>query len=86
MWFVVNVWTLENSKNFSVLFIRVVKFMIIPKEKFQERIYQYEQDVNRGGTEPEIAAANRGLMIVDGSPVPEEVASCLKTIQSKKEC
>lgn len=50
-------------------------FLPEQQEKFQERIYQYEQDVNRGGTEPEIAAANRGLMIVNGSPVPKEVAA-----------
>ena len=56
-------------------------FLPEQQENFQERIYQYQQDVNRGGTEPEIAAANRGLMIVDGRPVPEEVANRLKTIQ-----
>lgn len=52
-------------------------FLPEQQEKFQERIYQYEQDVNRGGTEPEIAAANRGLKIVNGSPVPKEVAQRL---------
>lgn len=56
-------------------------FLPEQQEKFQDRIYQYEQDVNRGSTEPEIAAANRGLRIVNGSPVPEEVANRLKTIQ-----
>lgn len=52
-------------------------FLPEQQEKFQERIYQYEQDVNRGGTDPKIAAANRGLRIVNGSPVPREVTQRL---------
>ena len=52
-------------------------FLPEQQEEFQERIYQYQQDVNRGGTEPEIAAANRGLVFVDGRPVAKEVAARL---------
>lgn len=56
-------------------------FLPEQQEEFRERIYWYQQDVNRDGTKPEMAAANRGLMMVDGSPVPEEVANRLKTMQ-----
>jgi len=63
--------------------IRKVWNTFLPEQKreFEERIYQYQQDVNRGGIEPEIAAANRGLTIVDGRPVPKEVANRLQTMQ-----
>ena len=57
-------------------------FLPEQQEKFQERIYQYQQDVNRGGTEPEIAAANRGLVFVDGRPVAKEVAARLDEMRN----
>ena len=57
-------------------------FLPEQQEKFQERIYQYQQDVNRGGTEPEIAAANRGLVFLDGRPVAKEVAARLDEMRN----
>lgn len=45
------------------------------QKRFDAQVYQYSQDVGRGGLEHEIAAANRGLVFVDASPVPKEVAA-----------
>lgn len=39
--------------------------------------------MGRGGLEPEIAAANRGLVFQDGRPVPKEVAARLKDLQQE---
>lgn len=51
------------------------------QKRFDAQVYQYSQDVGRGGLEPEIAAANRGLAFVDGKPVPKEVAARLDELQ-----
>ena len=51
------------------------------QKRFDAQVYQYSQDVGRGGLEHEIAAANRGLVFVDGKPVPKEVAARLKELQ-----
>lgn len=51
------------------------------QQSFDAQVYQYSQDVNRGGLECEIAAANRGLMFVDARPVPKEVAARLQELQ-----
>lgn len=45
------------------------------QKQFDAQLYQYSQDVGRGGLDPEIAAANRGLTFVDHKPVPVEVAA-----------
>lgn len=54
------------------------------QEQFEEQLYQYQQDVHRGGTEPEVAAANRNLVFVDGTPVPEKVARRMQELEAKK--
>ncbi len=51
------------------------------QKRFDAQVYQYSQDVGRGGLEHEIAAANRGLVFVDARPVPKEVAARLKELQ-----
>lgn len=51
------------------------------QQRFDAQIYQYSQDVGRGGLEHEIAASNRGLVFVDARPVPKEVAVRLKELQ-----
>ncbi len=51
------------------------------QKRFDAQVYQYFQDVGRGGLAHEIAAANRGLVFVDGRPVPKEVAARLKELQ-----
>ena len=45
------------------------------QKRFDAQVYQYSQDVGRGGLEHEIAAANRGLVFVGHRPVPKEVAA-----------
>ncbi len=53
-------------------------------KQFNERFYQYTQDVGRGGTEPAIAAANRRMVLVDGRPVPEEMMRRMRELEAGK--
>lgn len=39
-------------------------------DKFKEDTYQYSMDINRGGLDPEQAAANRGFVLIGMSPCP----------------
>lgn len=50
--------------------------------RFENRQYQYSQDTDRAGLSPEIAAANRGLVFVDGRPVAKEVAARLDEMRN----
>lgn len=52
------------------------------QQRFENRRYQYSQDTGRGGLSPEIAAANRGLVFVDGRPVAKEVATRLDEMRN----
>ena len=54
------------------------------RERFDERTYQYHQDVQRGGTPPDIAAANRDMVIIDGRPLPKEVVERMKEPENSK--
>ncbi|MBQ2956407.1 MAG: hypothetical protein IJE08_08090 [Clostridia bacterium] len=54
------------------------------RKQLAERLYQYSQDVQRGGTEPEIAAANRNLVFADGRTVPREVAERMEQMKREK--
>ena len=46
------------------------------QKRFDAQVYQYSQDVGRDGILPrEVYAENRGLVFVDGRPVPKEVAA-----------
>lgn len=46
------------------------------QRRFEKQVYQYSQDVGRDGVLPKEAyAENRGLVFVDGIPVPKEVAA-----------
>ena len=46
------------------------------QKRFDAQVYQYSQDVGRDGVLPrEVYAENRGLVFVDGRPVPKEVAA-----------
>lgn len=52
------------------------------QKRFDAQVYQYSQDVGRDGVLPrEVYAENRGLVFVDGKPVPKEVAVRLKELQ-----
>lgn len=52
------------------------------QKRFDAQVYQYSQDVGRDGVLPrEVYAKNRGLVFVDGRPVPKEVAARLKELQ-----
>lgn len=44
-------------------------FSIEEQQRFKNQTYQYSQDTGRAGLSPEIAAANRGMVLVNGSPV-----------------
>lgn len=48
------------------------------RERMHERFYQYTQDVQRGGTDPEIAAASRGLVFIDGQVADPELLEIAK--------
>lgn len=50
-------------------------FSIEEQQRFKNQTYQYSQDTGRAGLSPEIAAANRGMVLVNGSPVPKEVVA-----------
>ena len=52
------------------------------QQRFENRLYQYTQDTGRAGLSPEIAAANRGLVFVDGRPVAKEVATRLDEMRN----
>lgn len=52
------------------------------QQRFENRLYQYTQDTGRAGLSPEIAAANRGLVFVDGLPVAKEVAARLDEMRN----
>ena len=52
-------------------------------ERMAERFYQYSQDVGRGGTDPEIAAANRGLLFIEGKPVDPELLEIAKRLRAE---
>ena len=52
------------------------------QQRFENRRYQYSQDTGRGGLSPEIAAANRGMVFVDGRPVAKEVAARLDEMRN----
>ncbi|MBE6921555.1 MAG: hypothetical protein E7465_00035 [Ruminococcaceae bacterium] len=46
------------------------------QKRFDTQVYQYSQDVGRDGVLPrEVYAEKRGLVFVDGRPVPKEVAA-----------
>lgn len=47
-------------------------------QRMHERFYQYTQDVQRGGMDPEIAAANRGLVFLDGQVADPELLEIAK--------
>lgn len=52
------------------------------QKRFDAQVYQYSQDVGRDGVLPrEVYAENRGLVFLDGRPVPKEVAARLKELQ-----
>lgn len=53
------------------------------QKQFEAQFYQYTQDVGRGGLEPEVAAANRGLVFVDGRPVHAEVAARMAELEGQ---
>ena len=52
------------------------------QQRFENQLYQYSQDTGRAGLSPEIAAANRGLVFVDGRPVAKEVAARLDEMRN----
>lgn len=52
------------------------------QQRFENRLYQYTQDTGRAGLSPEIAAANRGMVFVDGRPVAKEVAARLDEMRN----
>lgn len=52
------------------------------QQRFENRRYQYTQDTGRAGLSPEIAAANRGMVFVDGRPVAKEVAAQLDEMRN----
>ena len=52
------------------------------QQRFENRLYQYTQDTGRAGLSPEMAAANRGLVFVDGRPVAKEVATRLDEMRN----
>ena len=51
------------------------------QKRFAAQQYQYTQDTGRDGREPEDAAAIRGLVFMDGKPVPKEVAKRLEEMR-----
>lgn len=56
------------------------------QKRFDAQVYQYSQDVGRDGVLPrEVYAENRGLVFVDGRPVPKEVAARLKELRKAAE-
>lgn len=52
------------------------------QQRFENRLYQYSQDTGRAGLSPEIAAANRGMVFVDGRQVAKEVAARLDEMRN----
>ncbi|MCI5700182.1 MAG: hypothetical protein MR308_07370 [Lachnospiraceae bacterium] len=52
------------------------------QQRFENQLYQYSQDTGRAGLSPEIAAANRGMVFVDGRPVAKEVATRLDEMRN----
>ena len=50
---------------------------------FKARLYQYSQDVGRGGTDPEMAAASRDLVFWEGRHIPVEVAARIQEMEQK---
>ncbi|MBR5288595.1 MAG: hypothetical protein IKU34_08435 [Clostridia bacterium] len=56
----------------------------LPEEqaRFEEQIDQYSQDIQRGGAMPgEESALNRGLVLIEGRPVPLKVIRRLKEMR-----
>ena len=52
------------------------------QKRFDAQVYQYSQDVGRDGILPnEVYAANRGLVFVDGRPIPRQVATRLEELR-----
>jgi len=54
------------------------------RKRFKEQLYQYSQDTGRDGRTPEEAAANRGLVFVNGAPVAREVAQRMEEMATEK--
>lgn len=61
----------------------MVTFSEADQQRFHEQLYQYDQDVNRGGSTREQAAASRDLVFVDGAAVPREVAERMQALAAK---
>jgi len=73
-----------RSQSKSALTEALETFTPEKRKQFDERIYQYHQDVQRGGTPPEIAAASRYVVLIDGRPIPKEAAERMKEQETKK--
>lgn len=74
------------SKVESVSKIQSAWDTFLPEQKkmFEAQIYQYSQDVGRDGFLPrEVYAENRGLVFIDGRPVPKEVAKRLDEMRQE---
>ena len=82
--------TLKNWRNYlpkenkSALAEALATFTPEERKQFEERTYQYHQDVQRGGTPPEIAAANRDMVLIDGRAVPKEAVERMKERKAGK--
>ena len=58
-------------------------FTLAERKAFEERLYQYQQDIHRGGADPEWAIHSRNMVRVNGNTVvPREVAERMKTLQT----
>lgn len=53
------------------------------RKAFEERLYQYQQDIHCGGADPEWAMHSRDMVRVNGDTVvPREVAERMKTLET----